>query len=67
MKTGLLVNVPVFEGGLDGLRDEFEISHILNEQERAGFFEIERRFDRGRSNQRNKGPRARRNGAFAES
>lgn len=37
MKTGLLVNVPVFEGGLDGLSDEFDINHILDEQECAEF------------------------------
>ena len=37
MKTGLLVNVPVLEGVLAGLSDDFEISQILDERERAGF------------------------------
>lgn len=37
MKTGLLVNVPVFEGGLDGLAEQFDINHILDAQERADF------------------------------
>jgi lactate dehydrogenase-like 2-hydroxyacid dehydrogenase len=36
-KTGLLVDVQIFEGGLDGLSDEFDINHIVDEQERAKF------------------------------
>ena len=39
MKTGLLVNVPVFEGGLEGLSDDFDINQILDERERAGFLQ----------------------------
>ncbi len=37
MKTNLLVNVPVFPGGLDGLSDDFDISHILDDQQRTDF------------------------------
>ena len=37
MKTGLLVNVPVFEGGLDGLSDNFEVNQILDEPERVEY------------------------------
>ena len=39
MKTGLLVNVPVFPGGLDGLTDQFEVNHILDKDKRAEFLQ----------------------------
>lgn len=39
MKTGLLVNVPVFEGGLDNLADQFDVNQIVDEQERAAFLQ----------------------------
>lgn len=39
MKTGLLVCIPVFEGGLDGLRDDFEIKEVLDDGERAAFLD----------------------------
>lgn len=37
MKTGLLVNVPVFPGGLDGLMDDFDVNHIVDEQPRIDY------------------------------
>ena len=37
MKKGLLVNIPIFDGGLDGLLNDFEIFQILDEQEWADF------------------------------
>lgn len=37
MKAGLLVNVPVFEGGLDKLADKFDIHQIVDETARTDF------------------------------
>lgn len=37
MKKGLLVCIPVFEGGFDALRDNFGISEILDDGERTSF------------------------------
>ena len=39
MKTGLLVNVPVFPGGLEGLEDQFNVNHIMDKDERAAFLQ----------------------------
>ena len=39
MKMGLLVNVPVFPGGLEGLEDQFNVNHIMDKDERAAFLQ----------------------------